>query len=109
MTTLLASPSSNGPSHQLKLYDTYGALFLSVIFSTCLFGITISQSLTYFRRYSNDSFIVRGTALLPARAPINQSFDRASDTLSTALATAGVYRYLISNFSNPLALTRIDE
>jgi len=71
--------------------DTYGAVFIGLLVSTVLYGVTIIQIWLYCWNYrSRDS-----TALIAFIA-----FLFFLDTLHTILCTYSVYWYLILNFGN---------
>ncbi|KAI3621086.1 hypothetical protein WG66_008913 [Moniliophthora roreri] len=47
------------PAPQLDLRDTFGALLIAVVISSCLYGVTCLQAWYYFRNYS-DRLLLRG-------------------------------------------------
>ncbi|ESK87025.1 hypothetical protein Moror_11985 [Moniliophthora roreri MCA 2997] len=84
------------PSHlalRLDLGDTYGAVLIAVIISSCLYGVTCLQTWYYFRNY-NDRSLLRGIVLVIL----------ALETVHEILATHAIYHHLILNFGNPFAL-----
>ncbi|KAH6893704.1 hypothetical protein BKA70DRAFT_1536315 [Coprinopsis sp. MPI-PUGE-AT-0042] len=80
----------------IKLDDTYGAALIGVFINTALWGVTTSQTYTYYSNYPKDNLhntlIVGGLWIL--------------DTVQTCFASMAMYYYLISNYGNPLALGR---
>ncbi|KAL6303388.1 hypothetical protein BKA93DRAFT_826674 [Sparassis latifolia] len=66
-----------------ELDRTYGVVFIGVLISAILFGVTNLQVFIYFQRYSRDSI-----------------WDKS-------LSAVYVYYYLITNYLNPLELLKV--
>ncbi|KAI8996243.1 hypothetical protein BD414DRAFT_408500 [Trametes punicea] len=85
------------PEPNLHLDPTYGALFIGVLLSAVLFGVTMLQTFVYFQQYPSDrpwrKFAVSWLCFL--------------DALHLALSAHFVYHYLVSNYANPDALSHI--
>ncbi|ESK89154.1 hypothetical protein Moror_5249 [Moniliophthora roreri MCA 2997] len=79
----------------LELGDTFGAILISVILSSCLYGVVCLQIWYYFRDYKDQ---------LPLRLVVLAVL--VLSTLHEVVAMHAVYHYLILNFANPLALER---
>ncbi|KAG8213531.1 hypothetical protein J3R82DRAFT_10164 [Butyriboletus roseoflavus] len=78
----------------INLNPTFGAAFIGIVFAAIFHGITILQGIFYYRTYPKDRIFLK---LLVALLLI-------MDTLSLALATQGVYTYLVSDFGNLAAI-----
>ncbi|RDX50276.1 hypothetical protein OH76DRAFT_1402729 [Lentinus brumalis] len=70
--------------------STFGAALVGLIVSACLYGITLLQTFTYFRKYSNDKTIIKSLVVILT----------VLDTLHLALCTRSVYWYLVTNFGD---------
>ncbi|EGN94815.1 hypothetical protein SERLA73DRAFT_143687 [Serpula lacrymans var. lacrymans S7.3] len=77
-----------------SLADNLGAVFIGVIFSSILFGITNLQTYIYYCRYPKDWYIHK----------ISIGILWALDAVHLALTVDAVYQYLINGFGNVLAL-----
>ncbi|KAI0373442.1 hypothetical protein BV20DRAFT_1119026 [Pilatotrama ljubarskyi] len=86
----MASSSSSG----LPLGQTYGAMLLSTIIVSALYGITTLQALYYYEKFPEDSRTIKSAVFLVW----------VLDTLTIVLDAHAVYYYLISNYNNPIAL-----
>ncbi|KLO12045.1 hypothetical protein SCHPADRAFT_439343 [Schizopora paradoxa] len=77
--------------------NTIGAVLISSTITAILYGVTMMQGLTYFRRFPND------------RKPIKYLVATmlAIDTLHTLFATHLIYWYMVNNFLNAEALLRL--
>ncbi|KAK0203244.1 hypothetical protein DFS33DRAFT_1385590 [Desarmillaria ectypa] len=77
-----------------KLATTLGALFIGSTIAAVFYGITILQTVVYYKLNPNDPWIFRySVALL-----------WILDTLHVALSTHALYFYLIELFGNYIAL-----
>ncbi|KAH9886658.1 hypothetical protein C8Q73DRAFT_273585 [Cubamyces lactineus] len=81
----------------INLNPTYGALFIGVLVSSVLFGVTMLQTLVYFQQYPSDR----------AWRKLAVSWLWFLDALHLALSAHFVYHYLVSNNANPDALSQI--
>lgn len=70
---------------------TYGALLVSLIISSALYGITVLQTFIYYRRYPNDPWLTKLTVFLLW----------VLDTTHLVFCTITLYTYLITNFNSP--------
>ncbi|ESK89902.1 hypothetical protein Moror_817 [Moniliophthora roreri MCA 2997] len=84
------------PAPQLDLRDTFGALLIAVVISSCLYGVTCLQAWYYFRNYS-DRLLLRGVVLAIL----------ILETIHVMLAFHIAYHYLVLNFGNPAGLLKI--
>ncbi|KAI0323926.1 hypothetical protein GY45DRAFT_498879 [Cubamyces sp. BRFM 1775] len=82
---------------QVNLNPTYGALFIGVLISSVLFGVTMLQTLVYFQQYPSDR----------AWRKLAVSWLWFLDALHLALSAHFVYHYLVSNNANSDALSQI--
>ncbi|KAK0488430.1 hypothetical protein IW261DRAFT_349059 [Armillaria novae-zelandiae] len=91
-----SSPSIPIPINDIpnKLATTLGALFVGATIAAVCYGITILQTVVYYKLNPNDPWIFRYSVALLL----------ISDTLHVALSTHGLYFYLIQSFGNYLAL-----
>jgi len=75
--------------------ETYGAAFIGLLFSTVLYGMTITQTWIYYCHYRNrDPVSLKGFIALLF----------ILDTLHTILCFYSVYWYLVLNFGNVVNL-----
>ncbi|KAI0633136.1 hypothetical protein C8Q77DRAFT_1158548 [Trametes polyzona] len=79
------------------LDPTYGALFIGVLVSAVLFGVTMLQTFVYFQHYSSDR---------PWRK-LAVCWLWCLDAFHLVLSAHFVYHYLVVNYDNPGALTHI--
>ncbi|KAK0497560.1 hypothetical protein EDD18DRAFT_1162837 [Armillaria luteobubalina] len=77
-----------------KLATTLGALFIGATIASVCFGITLLQTVVYYKLNSSDPWIFRYSVALLL----------IFDTLHVALSTHALYFYLIQSFGNYLAL-----
>lgn len=78
------------------IHTTHGALFLGLVLSTILYGVTLLQSFLYYRQYPNDPRVTKSLVFLLW----------VLDTAHLILCIITVYHYLVSNFNNPEALSQ---
>uniref|UniRef100_A0A0W0G5Z1 DUF6534 domain-containing protein n=1 Tax=Moniliophthora roreri TaxID=221103 RepID=A0A0W0G5Z1_MONRR len=81
------------PDLQPDLGDTFGAILVATVISSCLYGVTCLQTWYYFRNYS-DSILIRGVVLVIL----------ALETIHAVFITHAMYYYLILNYGNSSAL-----
>ncbi|KAI0769287.1 hypothetical protein BD413DRAFT_613841 [Trametes elegans] len=81
----------------LNLNPTYGALFVGVLLSAVLFGVTMLQTFVYFQQYPADK----------AWRKLAVCWLWFLDALHLALSAHFVYHYLVNNYGNPDALSQI--
>ncbi|TDL14783.1 hypothetical protein BD410DRAFT_796956 [Rickenella mellea] len=74
-----------------SLDDTFGAMFIGLLISTGLYGLLCLQCYLCFQQFPDDRFA-------------KWIQHRSLNTLHTIVISHAVYGYLITNFSNPLAL-----
>ncbi|KAG7443423.1 uncharacterized protein BT62DRAFT_331033 [Guyanagaster necrorhizus] len=87
----LPVPIADIPS---ELAKTLGALFIGATIASVCYGLTILQTVIYYKLNPDDPWIFRyGIALL-----------WILDTLHVALSTHALYFYLIQSFGNYIAL-----
>ncbi|KAK0203247.1 hypothetical protein DFS33DRAFT_974919 [Desarmillaria ectypa] len=87
-------PIADMPS---RMAATVGATFIGAIIASVFYGITILQTVAYYRQYPNDPWLFRyAVALL-----------WIFDTLHVVLTTHALYFYLIESFGNYPALFTI--
>lgn len=82
-------------AHNLAL--TFGSLLIGLMISAVIYGITLSQTVTYYRQSG-----LKDPRFLKIIVLVLWAFD----TLHLILCIITVYWYLITNFSNPSALTK---
>ncbi|KAM5546002.1 hypothetical protein V8D89_000128 [Ganoderma adspersum] len=79
------------PSVLAGIKETLGAAVIGGILATTIYGITVLQTYTYFRRYPNDS---TGLKVLVGLLFI-------LDTTTTGCIAAGLYGYMVTDFGRP--------
>ncbi|KAG0692314.1 hypothetical protein DFH29DRAFT_970337 [Suillus ampliporus] len=91
------SSSSQDLTPQLDLGSTFGALLIGVIIAAVLVGVTNIQAFVYFQMHSNTgrTFYKLVVHLL------------TFDVLHLALIIHCVYYYLVNNYANIGALTKV--
>ncbi|KAE9399748.1 hypothetical protein BT96DRAFT_1019310 [Gymnopus androsaceus JB14] len=95
------TPTSTGitlPSFK----NTLGALFIGSNFATALYGVTCVQTFLYLtsRRSQFDTWAMTGFVLV--------LFVRSAlDISQQCVYSAGLYKFLITDFANPLALNAV--
>ncbi|KAJ3910655.1 hypothetical protein F5879DRAFT_3433 [Lentinula edodes] len=77
--------------------STYGSAFVGLIVSATLYGATILQAYLYYRNYPKDTYFLK---LLVFALCI-------FDTIQLVLCVTAMYWYLITNYDNPPALSRL--
>ncbi|KAG0698371.1 hypothetical protein DFH29DRAFT_855870 [Suillus ampliporus] len=92
------SSSTQIVSPQLDLGNTFGALFIGVIFATLLFGITNFQAFIYFQTHG-------GTGITFYKLVVILLW--ILDALHLALIVHATYYYLVSNYANIAALSEL--
>ncbi|EIW56319.1 uncharacterized protein TRAVEDRAFT_72951 [Trametes versicolor FP-101664 SS1] len=80
-----------------NLNPTYGALFVGVLLSAVLFGVTMLQMFVYFHQYPTDR----------AWRKLAVGWLWLLDAIHLALSAHFVYFYLVTNFDKPDALSHI--
>ncbi|KAI0360859.1 hypothetical protein OH77DRAFT_1517261 [Trametes cingulata] len=80
----------------MQLGPTYGAMLISTIVVSALYGITSLQTLYYYEMFPNDSRTMKAAVLAIW----------VLDTVTIALDSHAVYYYLISNYNNPAVLAQ---
>ncbi|SJL16061.1 uncharacterized protein ARMOST_19576 [Armillaria ostoyae] len=77
--------------------QTLGAIYVGATIAAVFYGITILQTVIYYKEYPNDSWLFRyGVALL-----------WILDTLHVAISTHALYFYLVESFGNYLRVLKI--
>nr|GAT53465.1 predicted protein [Mycena chlorophos] len=79
------------------LDNTLGAIYLGVVASCILFGISTLQVYLYYHFYPNDGFLHKGSV----------AFIFGCDALHLGLAVASGYRYAVTQFGDQAGLTAI--
>ncbi|KNZ78595.1 hypothetical protein J132_11165 [Termitomyces sp. J132] len=74
--------------------NTLGAILVGGLLSMALWGVTCSQTFTFFTRNPRDSSLFKALVLVML------------DTFDSVLNCHILYFYLVSNYLNPLAITR---
>ncbi|KAK0476154.1 hypothetical protein IW261DRAFT_1609763 [Armillaria novae-zelandiae] len=83
-------------SESLNLNATFGAFLISVIASSCLFGVTCTQAWYYYTRYS-DGIVLKvlvGTIWI-------------LEVLHLAFGSHAIYHYVILHYGDPTALAEV--
>ncbi|KAE9403119.1 hypothetical protein BT96DRAFT_936661 [Gymnopus androsaceus JB14] len=80
--------------------DTLGALYIGSTFATALYGVTCAQTFWYFTspRSRVDNWAMPGLVLVVF-------VTSALDTVYQCFYSAGMYRFLVTDFVNPAALS----
>ncbi|KDQ57073.1 hypothetical protein JAAARDRAFT_207418 [Jaapia argillacea MUCL 33604] len=76
------------------LDNTVGALFVGVILSAALWGVSCAQTWYYYNTFAND----------PAHIRLLVGFAWSFDTVHQILITHTLYTYTVTNFGNPVFL-----
>ncbi|KAI0651019.1 hypothetical protein C8Q79DRAFT_931003 [Trametes meyenii] len=79
------------------LNPTYGALFVGVLLSAVLFGVTMLQTFVYFQQYASDR----------AWRKLSVCWLWFLDALHLSLSAHFVYHYLVTDYDRPDALSQI--
>ncbi|KAF9447380.1 hypothetical protein P691DRAFT_802533 [Macrolepiota fuliginosa MF-IS2] len=74
--------------------DTYGAGYIGVIVTAALYGLTTLQTYFYYVHYPDDRFGLKALV----------SLIWVLDSLHMAIVSYSIYYYLVTNYSNPIAL-----
>jgi len=85
------------PDLNLHLADTYGALFIGLLISAVLFGITNLQLFVYSQSYKDDHIWSK----------LAVCWLWLLDAVHLALISHAVYFYLVTNYANPLELSHV--
>ncbi|KAF8573685.1 hypothetical protein K439DRAFT_1421174 [Ramaria rubella] len=88
--------SAGIPPH-IKVDDTLGAALIGGLLTATLFGITLLQTFSYFQTFGND----------PKKLKAFVFSVLLSDTAHMTLVAHSIYWYLITNYSNPEAITSL--
>ncbi|KAE9399744.1 hypothetical protein BT96DRAFT_975707 [Gymnopus androsaceus JB14] len=82
--------------------NTLGAFFIGSSFATMLYGVTCVQTFLYLtsRRSQFDTWAMKCFVLV-------LFVSSALDTAQQCVYTAGLYKFLITDFANPLALNTV--
>ncbi|KAJ3008272.1 hypothetical protein NUW54_g3220 [Trametes sanguinea] len=83
-------------SAKLSLDNTLGAMYLAAVIGGCMYGVTTLQTYTYFGRYSSDNMYLKSLIF----------FLWIIDTIHAALVTRSMYTYLVTDFTDILAVVR---
>ncbi|KAH9933252.1 uncharacterized protein BXZ73DRAFT_101212 [Epithele typhae] len=70
--------------------STFGAALIGLVVGACLYGITLLQTFSYFRNYSDDTRFTKSLVIILTLL----------DTLHVTLCTRTIYWYLVTNFTN---------
>ncbi|KAI9068040.1 hypothetical protein FKP32DRAFT_195273 [Trametes sanguinea] len=81
---------------KLSLDNTLGAMYLAAVVGGCMYGVTTLQTYTYFGRYSSDNVYLKSLIF----------FLWIIDTIHAALVTRSMYTYLVTDFTDILAVVR---
>ncbi|KAG1734419.1 uncharacterized protein EDB91DRAFT_588857 [Suillus paluster] len=92
----MSSSTSQDVIPQLDLGNTFGALFIAIIFAAILFGVTNVQVFIYFQTHG-------GTGMTFYKLVVILLW--TLDALHLALIIHGVYYYLVINYANVAALS----
>ncbi|TBU51503.1 hypothetical protein BD310DRAFT_982546 [Dichomitus squalens] len=77
-----------------SLDNTFGAVLIGTFLGLILYGLTVHQTLTYFRVYTADAFLLKFMIMCLALL----------DAGNAVVTMHACYYYLIANYFNPLAL-----
>ncbi|KAK0203253.1 hypothetical protein DFS33DRAFT_1346227 [Desarmillaria ectypa] len=94
MSSLVPVPIADIPSLDM----TMGAIFVGLMFTAMLYGISIPQLVIYHRRYSKDPQLFRYSVCLLW----------ILDTVQLGLAILALYFYLVSSHGNYQALLQLN-
>lgn len=79
---------------KIDLNQTFGAAFIGMVVAAILYGVTLLQTYNYYTLFPEDHIALRTMVAVLW----------ALDTLSLGFVCRGVYTYLVTDFSNPIAL-----
>ncbi|KAJ8075803.1 hypothetical protein PM082_021435 [Marasmius tenuissimus] len=85
------------PGEQNPLDDSMGVMFIGVIASAVLYGVSLAQTLYYFNRYPSDAWYLKYLVILTL----------LFDTSHLAMITHTIYHYTITEYYDHQALTRL--
>ncbi|EJF58677.1 hypothetical protein DICSQDRAFT_172688 [Dichomitus squalens LYAD-421 SS1] len=77
-----------------SLDKTFGGVLIATFIGLILYGLTVHQTLTYYRVYTEDSFLLKLTVLCLALL----------DAGNAVVTMHAYYHYLVTNYFNPSAL-----
>ncbi|KAH9898192.1 hypothetical protein C8Q73DRAFT_390422 [Cubamyces lactineus] len=83
---------------EIYLNNTFGAMLLSVVLTGCMYGVTTTQTYTYF--------VMSGSATDNKYLRMLIFFLWVLDTFHTGVITGAAYTYLVTDFGNLLAASR---
>ncbi|GAW10400.1 hypothetical protein LENED_012658 [Lentinula edodes] len=83
--------------------STYGSAFVGLIVSATLYGATILQAYLYYRNYPKDTYFLKLLSFALWKVFALCIFD----TIQLVLCVTAMYWYLITNYDNPPALSRL--
>ncbi|KAJ7212142.1 hypothetical protein GGX14DRAFT_564624 [Mycena pura] len=98
-------------SLMLPTFDgTLGSLFIGLNLTTVLYGVTIVQTFMYItsERTKKDSWALKGLVFLnfhPSTLQLALSRNKVLDTGHQVSTSMGLYRFLITDYLNPLQLS----
>ncbi|PCH33724.1 hypothetical protein WOLCODRAFT_135281 [Wolfiporia cocos MD-104 SS10] len=78
----------------LNLNESLGCVFIGILLAIALYGVSLAQTMYYFRRYPKDSWALKGLVVLLW----------AIDTSRTAMAILLTWFYVVSGHGNVLVL-----
>ncbi|EIW79533.1 hypothetical protein CONPUDRAFT_166285 [Coniophora puteana RWD-64-598 SS2] len=94
----MSSPYSLSPSPfatlQINLTPTLGLAFVGMVLASILYGFTVLQTISYYRRYPNDRLSLK--ILVGALWSLN--------TTSLAFKVSGLYTWLVLDYAQVLLL-----
>ncbi|OSD07664.1 hypothetical protein PYCCODRAFT_1463008 [Trametes coccinea BRFM310] len=88
-----SSPSTDSP---VSLATTLGPFFIGTIVGLVLYGMSLQQTIQYFRSYPNDSYLFK----------VWVSAIILLESLHTILSVHPCYYYLVTNYDNPSELIK---
>ncbi|KAI0647740.1 hypothetical protein C8Q79DRAFT_1008154 [Trametes meyenii] len=77
--------------------STFGAALMGLVLGSCLYGVTVLQTFTYFRNYGDDSKLIKSLVVTLTQA--------LADTLHLILCTRTIYWYEEYSISSGVAVT----
>ncbi|KIY67291.1 hypothetical protein CYLTODRAFT_422699 [Cylindrobasidium torrendii FP15055 ss-10] len=97
LTAMLTPATLQNLGEDAALHNTMGAMFIGVVLSAILWGMTALQTMYYFNRYPNDAWYLRWFVWITL----------ILDTVHMAMVTHVIYFYLISMYYDKMAITRL--
>ncbi|KAI0361298.1 hypothetical protein OH77DRAFT_415673 [Trametes cingulata] len=92
-----APAGAGGAAPALPALDnTFGAMFLGTVFGQMLYGLTVYQTYKYFRLFAKDTLFHKVLVLTVL----------VLETFHAVLCIHVCYYYVITNYFNPVALTK---